>query len=187
MPRPSHNELEAYRQFLSGGPIVEEETGFISATEDHVALVFPDPDFIQLHPSGRGPGRDSQMSTPTPEATSHHASPLSVRSEEGTTVIHHNDGRKGAEPRLAPGAKPKLSTFVGLGLFVALFSPLVGVYLTPDFRGRIFMVFVALGWVVSVVLQSDIGAGSQTGLQPHELVLYAGAYAGAMALVAWTF
>jgi hypothetical protein len=76
---------------------------------------------------------------------------------------------------------------MGLGLLFAFLSPLIGVCLIPSFGGRVFMIMVALGWVVSVVWQSGISTDSGIAARPHELVLYAGAYVGAMAAAAWAF
>lgn len=182
LPWPSLNEVNAYKQFLHNGSIVEEETRFLDATEDHLVLASTEPSLQELPASGQAYKRDSQTSTPTPESASRCASPappVPAHVEERSAEIVV---RRGPRQRVLRHARPHLPTYVAYGVLVAVLVPVMTFTFITEFVDRLVIVALVFAGVATAVIQAGILEDRSAG---RRSALYAGVYGCLMTVVAW--
>lgn len=178
LSKPGINEVEAYKHFLHNDVhIVEEETRFLSKTEDLLSLPAMGPSFMELHASGRPlRSRDSETSTPTPGDTSRRGSLVS------TSQRAEHASRSGArsEKEQGPTGSPQLPIYFAYGVLVAVLVPVMTFPVFPGFAERLIiiaLVFSGVGWAM-------LQAGISDARRPLDMGLCAGAYVMMMAMAA---
>lgn len=179
LPRPSPDDVQTYRSWLSHGRlVVDDETRFLDHTDDLVCLAG---DARDSHPGGDGLFPDDEGVTPMPRAGDDAEQPLSTTGPD--------DGPSAAPPlpplQPAAGAPTTLEATLGplaLAMLVALLVPVAAFAVIPTLAGRAVVVAVVGTGVATALAQSGVARLLDRG--PLDWALVAGAYGGAMALAA---
>lgn len=180
LPAPTINDIQDYRGYLNAGNyIVADETRFLGATNDLIAL-----DEAML----RGTDDFSEdLLTPMPRSATEPEFPIQLKG------IGH-DGEKikgpiklGAAQPPKPALPPAALTHLALAIFVAVLVPIFTFAVIPDFAGRLTVVALVVSSVMSTLMQSGIIKLLIEDRGVLALIVCVVAYGGVMATAAATF